>query len=102
MDNPLALRPSSLPLKGFQEKPILGWGQDGFNYVFNKYYDPAMYGQESWFDRAHNAPLDFLVAGGILGFLSYFGLFFSVLYLLWFRKNNLSITELMCQIKTNI
>jgi O-antigen ligase len=82
-----------MALKGFQEKPILGWGQEGFNYVFNKYYDPAMYGQESWFDRAHNAPLDFLVAGGILGFLSYLALFGSALYLLWFRRNKLSITE---------
>jgi len=52
-----------------------------------------MYGQETWFDRAHNAPLDFLVAGGILGFLSYLALFMSALYLLWFRKNSLSITE---------
>jgi len=82
-----------MALKGFEEKPILGWGQEGFNYVFNKYYDPAMYGQESWFDRAHNAPLDFLVAGGILGFLSYLALFGSALYLLWFRRNKLSITE---------
>jgi len=82
-----------MALKGFQEKPILGWGQEGFNYAFNKYYDPAMYGQESWFDRAHNAPLDFLVAGGILGFLSYLALFGSALYLLWFRRNKLSITE---------
>ena len=82
-----------MALKGFEEKPILGWGQEGFNYVFNKYYDPGMYAQESWFDRAHNAPLDFLVAGGILGFLSYFALFGSALYLLWFRKNNLSVTE---------
>jgi tetratricopeptide (TPR) repeat protein len=52
-----------------------------------------MYGQETWFDRAHNAPLDFLVASGILGFLSYLTLFGSALYLLWLKKNNLSITE---------
>ena len=82
-----------MALKGFEEKPFLGWGQDGFNYVFNKYYDPAMYAQESWFDRAHNAPLDFLVAGGILGFLSYLALFISALYLLWFKRNSLNITE---------
>jgi len=82
-----------MAIKGFQEKPILGWGQEGFNYVFNKYYDPGMYGQESWFDRAHNAPLDFLVAGGILGFLSYLGLFGVALFLLWFKRNNISITE---------
>jgi len=82
-----------LAIKGFEEKPILGWGQDGFNYVFNKYYDPKLYNQEQWFDRAHNAPLDFLVAGGLLGFLSYLALFGSALYLLWLKKNNLSITE---------
>jgi O-antigen ligase len=82
-----------MAIEGFKEKPILGWGQEGFNYVFNKYYDPRMYGQEQWFDRAHNAPLDFLVAGGILGLLSYLALFGSALYLLWFRKNHLSVTE---------
>ncbi len=82
-----------MAIKGFQEKPLLGWGQEGFNYVFNKYYDPGMYAQESWFDRAHNAPLDFLVAAGILGFLSYLALFGAALYLLWFRKNSLSVTE---------
>jgi len=82
-----------MAIKGFEEKPILGWGQEGFNYVFNKYYDPKMYGQEAWFDRAHNAPLDFLIAGGILGLLSYLALFGSALWLLWLKKNNLSITE---------
>jgi tetratricopeptide (TPR) repeat protein len=82
-----------IALKGYKEKPILGWGQEGFNYVFNKYYDPKLYNQESWFDRAHNAPLDFLVAGGILGFLSYLALFGSALYLLWLRRNNLSMAE---------
>jgi len=82
-----------IALEGFKEKPILGWGQEGFNYVFNKYYDPKLYSQESWFDRAHNAPLDFLVAGGILGFLSYLALFGASLYLLWLRRNNLSVTE---------
>lgn len=82
-----------MALKGFEEKPLLGWGQEGFNYVFNKYYDPRMYGQENWFDRAHNAPLDFLIAGGILGLLSYLALFISSLYLLWFRKNTLKVAE---------
>ncbi len=26
--------------KGFSERPILGWGQENFNYIFNKYYTP--------------------------------------------------------------
>src|SRR3989344_2001370 len=35
--------------KGFKEHPILGWGQENFNLVFSKFYDPRMYGQEPWF-----------------------------------------------------
>ena len=65
-----------IALKGFKEHPVLGWGQEGFVYVFNKYYDPRMYNQETWFDRAHNSPLDFLVAGGLLSLLTYLSLYF--------------------------
>ncbi|MFA6340938.1 MAG: O-antigen ligase family protein [Candidatus Paceibacterota bacterium] len=82
-----------MAIKGFQDKPILGWGQDGFNYVFNKYYDPRMYNQEQWFDRAHNTPLDVLVAGGILGLLSYLLIFASALALIWKRRRVLGITD---------
>lgn len=75
-----------MAIKGFSERPILGWGQDGFNYIFNKNYDPRMYGHEQWFDRAHNMPLDILVAGGVLGFLSYLSIFVACLYILWKSK----------------
>jgi O-antigen ligase len=54
-----------MTLEGAQEKPLIGWGQEGFNYVFNKYYEPKLYSQEPWFDRAHNLFLDWLIAGGI-------------------------------------
>lgn len=69
--------------KGVQERPILGWGQDNFPYVFAKYYNPEMYAQEQWFDRTHNVFFDWLIAGGILGLLSYLGLFFALIYVLW-------------------
>ncbi len=69
-----------MAIKGFLENPILGWGQEGFNFVFNKYYDPRMYTQEPWFDRAHNTFLDWLVAGGLLGFLSYVSIIGAVVY----------------------
>ena len=82
-----------MAIKGAIEKPILGWGQENFNYIFNKYYDPRMYGQEQWFDRAHNMPLDMLVAGGILGFLLYLGLYLAALYELWKKARGLSIIE---------
>lgn len=69
--------------KGVQERPLLGWGQDNFSYVFSKYYDPKMYAQEQWFDRTHNVFFDWLIAGGIIGLLSYLGLFIALLYVLW-------------------
>ncbi|NQV88644.1 MAG: O-antigen ligase family protein [Parcubacteria group bacterium] len=80
--------------QGFQERPILGWGQESFNYVFNDHYNPGMYGQEQWFDRAHNVVFDWLIAGGALGLLSYISIFVAALYLLWRKKNDsFSIVE---------
>ncbi|MEX0931908.1 MAG: O-antigen ligase family protein [Candidatus Paceibacterota bacterium] len=73
--------------QGFLERPVLGWGQENFNYVFNKYYHPQMYAQEQWFDRTHNVFLDWLIAGGILGLLAYLSLFVAVLYYLWVPAN---------------
>jgi tetratricopeptide (TPR) repeat protein len=71
---------------GFKENPILGWGQENFNYVFNKYYNPKMWAQEQWFDRTHNIFFDWLISAGILGLLSYLGLFAALLYCIWFRE----------------
>jgi O-antigen ligase/tetratricopeptide (TPR) repeat protein len=69
--------------QGFKEKPIFGWGQEGFNFVFNKYYNPNMYNRESWFDRTHNVVFDWLIAGGLLGFLAYFYLVVLFFVSIW-------------------
>ena len=61
--------------QGFLERPVTGWGQENFNFVFNEHYNPAMYAQEQWFDRAHNEFLDWLIAGGAPAFLLYLSLF---------------------------
>ncbi len=79
--------------QGFKERPLLGWGQENFNFVFNKYYNPGMYGQEPWFDRAHNVFFDWLIAGGILGLLAYLSLFATAVYLLWFSIGTLSVVS---------
>jgi tetratricopeptide (TPR) repeat protein len=62
---------------------LLGYGQEGFNYVFNTYYDPSLYSQEQWFDRAHNAFIDWFVAGGVPAFLLYLALFAAAIAALW-------------------
>ncbi|TET83989.1 MAG: hypothetical protein E3J36_02590 [Candidatus Nealsonbacteria bacterium] len=73
--------------KGWLERPWLGWGPENFELVFTKYYDPRLflseYGGEVWFDRVHNIVFDTLIASGIIGFLSYLGIFISAFYVLW-------------------
>ncbi|HUY62275.1 MAG TPA: O-antigen ligase family protein [Candidatus Paceibacterota bacterium] len=81
-----------MAFEGVLERPITGWGQEGFNYVFDKFYDPSLYNQEPWFDRAHNAFIDWLVQGGIPAFLLYLSLFGSTIWLLW-RRSELSRPE---------
>ena len=66
--------------QGFMEHPIFGWGLDNFNFVFNKYYNPQMWQQEQWFDRAHNGYIDWAIAGGLLGLLAFLSLFVTALW----------------------
>lgn len=83
---------ASMALKGVVQRPLLGWGQENYNIVFNKNYDPRMYAQEQWFDRTHDIFFDWLVAGGILGLLGYLSLFVAALWMLW-KSNAFSIPE---------
>jgi Flp pilus assembly protein TadD len=78
--------------QGVKEKPILGWGQENYAIVFDKYYDPRMYAQEQWFDRVHNIVFDWLIAGGFLGLISYFSIFAAALWLMW-RGKVFTVTE---------
>ena len=80
-------------LQGVKERPIFGWGQESFNYVFNKYYDSNLYSQEQWFDRAHNLFFDWLIAGGVLGLLSLLSLYILPLYYLWRKQSQFSPSE---------
>ncbi|MDE2079454.1 MAG: O-antigen ligase family protein [Patescibacteria group bacterium] len=79
--------------QGFKERPVFGWGQESFNYVFNEYYAASMYAQEPWFDRAHNEFFDMAIAGGIVGLLFYLSLFVLAFYYLWRRGNPFSPAE---------
>lgn len=79
--------------EGFKERPILGWGEGNFIILFNKHYNPQMYSQEPWFDRAHDIIFDRLIAGGALGLLSYLSIFGAIFYYIWFsRKNKLNLS----------
>src|SRR3989344_1839961 len=58
--------------EGFLERPILGWGPQNYNLVFDKSYNPKIYPMENWFDHAHSIIFDTLVATGAIGFIIYF------------------------------
>lgn len=72
-----------LSFRGFQDRPLLGWGPENYSVMFNKYYDPNLYPVESWFDRAHNAFLDVLINTGLIGLLSYLAIFVLAFWYLW-------------------
>lgn len=65
--------------EGFKEKPVLGWGPENFLHVFEKHFDERYFspgdGYGAWFDRAHSVYFDYLVSTGILGLLSFLGIF---------------------------
>ena len=82
-----------MALEGFKERPILGWGQENFQYVFQEHYSPEMYRLEPWFDRAHNIFLDWMVAGGFLGVISYLSLYLVFLYVVWRKDTGLTHFE---------
>lgn len=81
-----------MALDGASERPLTGWGQEGFNYIFNKYYDPSLYAQEPWFDRVHNTYLDWLVAGGVPA-LALFVALLVLTFIAIIRARNLSRVE---------
>lgn len=89
----------SIGLKAFTKHPMLGYGQENFNYAFNTYYEPRMYAQEQWFDRAHNIFFDWLVASGLFGLFAYLSLYAYALWFIWKRnEKNGFVTRLFRRI----
>jgi O-antigen ligase len=73
----------NMALKGVAERPVTGWGHEGFNYVFQKHYTPDLYAQEPWFDRAHSTYIDWLISGGIPALILFLGLLGSAVVALY-------------------
>lgn len=69
-----------MSLQGFRDRPILGWGQENYYLVFQKYFNPALYTEEPWFDRSHNIFFDWLIHAGILGLASYLSIYAVVIW----------------------
>lgn len=71
-------------LQGWSEsvqRIVLGWGPENFNIPFSKYFNPKFFagiGSETLFDRAHNMFIEVLVTMGLIGFISYLGIFITL------------------------
>lgn len=81
-----------MAFKGAAERPLVGWGQENFSYVFNAHYTPSMWNQEQWFDRAHNQFLDWLIAGGFPAFVLYTSLYVLIVLVI-VRSKELSVPQ---------
>lgn len=55
------------------KRPFLGYGAEHIGQLFDKVYDPSQI-IEQWFDRSHNAFLDYFVQYGIFGLALYLAL----------------------------
>jgi len=77
------------------ERPALGWGADNFERVFEQNYDNRLleeeYGNEAWFDRAHNVFIDQLVDNGSIGLGLYFFVYVVVILALIYTALNAAV-----------
>ena len=81
--------------QAIKERPVLGWGFENFQTAYVENYNPCMpipeeCGGEIWFDKAHNAVVDTLVASGFAGLLAYFSIFGTATFLIWRKGYNVS------------
>lgn len=72
-----------MALEGVAERPLTGWGHEGFMYIFAEKFRPSLYGQEPWFDRAHSVYMDWLVSGGVPALLLFLALLVSAVVALY-------------------
>ncbi|KKQ55235.1 MAG: O-antigen polymerase [Parcubacteria group bacterium GW2011_GWA2_38_13] len=70
---------------GFKERPILGWGNENFSYIFNTRFNPEIVadsGSYTWFDRAHNTLIEVASANGIFGLLAFLAIYIFAFFMI--------------------
>ncbi|OIO20019.1 MAG: hypothetical protein AUJ37_01195 [Candidatus Magasanikbacteria bacterium CG1_02_41_34] len=77
-----------IALRGAVEHPVLGWGPESFQFIFDTYYNPAFlrfsFSETVW-DRPHNFFLSILTGQGLVG-LSLYLFFLALLAGALFKK----------------
>ena len=82
--------------EGFRDRPLVGYGIENHHVVWATHFNPDVYKRnEDIFDRTHNQFLEVLATTGLLGFLTFFGIFVAFAYALrtGHRAGRLGATE---------
>jgi len=84
--------------RGFLARPLLGWGPENFDIVFDRFYNPKLVHfsfYETWADRPHNTILETLATTGLLGVAAYLSIFVVAGYLLvrGMQRKNIGIAH---------
>jgi len=70
--------------RAFKARPVLGYGPELFFVAYNRNFNPEQLSYEQgWVDRAHNKLADVLVMQGLVGLVSYLGIFVAAGWLLY-------------------
>ena len=81
------LTAAKVGLRGFLDRPLLGWGPENYGRVWEKLAGPSSYKYgQLFFDTSHNKPVDELATKGALGALVYLGLGITLLMALVRRR----------------
>jgi O-antigen ligase len=81
----------SFGLRGFAEKPLLGWGPENYVVAWGRHYDAEEVGDYRGppFDQAHNKPIEELTTKGAVGLASYLTLWVLMLWTISSRVRRL-------------
>ncbi len=69
----------SAAVAGFADRPLLGYGPENYNLVWSAHFNPAIYHLDTdIYDRTHNQYLEILATGGLLGILTFAGIWLAI------------------------
>jgi O-antigen ligase len=69
----------SAAINGFKDRPLLGYGLENHNLVWSAHFDPDIYRSETdVFDKTHNEYLELLATTGLIGALTFLGIWLAI------------------------
>jgi O-antigen ligase/predicted negative regulator of RcsB-dependent stress response len=66
-------------MEGFKDRPLVGYGLDNHDLVWSAHFNPGIYRIDTdVFDKAHNQYLELLATTGLLGALTFLGIWLAI------------------------